>query len=321
MITPCSGAPTPPRTWAGVESEALRRDWGVNDRAELLKMLTWLALEGHRKDFNEVCGFDLQVSARLGPEGVLEDVVDDQALLKSIHFSRRHRARVGTRSLLAWDMARLIMLAGWGYLLQWLSKGEAWSYVLPAAQAVQHAYGSWEELGQHHLLGREYWANEWVAHHARAFRALLDDPVSPWRTLAWNTDLRQPNRLIPLQEIVVEAPPPPGPLARMRRSFAPEGAVPATESKAKPTPGAGNEPAATNEGEFWKESNHLSPPATASQSSGRTTVIILAVVLTFAIVVTALALARKHSTSPARSVPAGAAPAPKPGTTPAIEKR
>jgi len=53
-------------------------------------------------------------------------------------------------------MARLVTVAGWGYCLQWISEGEAWSYVWAAAQAVQRYYSSWEELGQHHLLGREY---------------------------------------------------------------------------------------------------------------------------------------------------------------------
>jgi hypothetical protein len=123
-----------------------------------------------------------------------------------------------------------------------------------------------------------------------------------------------------LQEIVVEAPPPPGSLARMRSSFQSERGMPATESAAKPAPGGGAEPAAPSAGDFGQESDRLSPSAGESHAGGRSKVIVVAVVLTLAFVVAALALARRHSTSPARSVPAAAAPAPRPGAAQPTKK-
>jgi hypothetical protein len=311
-------------------AEALLRDWGVNDRSELLKMLVWLASEGHRKDFNDVCAFDLQMSARLGPQGWVEDLVDDQALLKSIHFSRRHRARVGTRSLLAWDMARLITLAGWGYFLQWISEGEAWSYILAAAQAVQRSYGSWEELGQHQLLGREYWANDWVTSHARAFRSLLDDPASPWRVLHWHTDLREPDRMIPLQEVVVAAPPQPGSLARMRNPFLAEGVRPGPAIADDPTASEDEEPASPSEPAFMREAAAAAPVGAADTTGGGSKVIVIVAMLT-TLAITGIVLAyalgafsSRGAASPPRPVASAAAtsvPSPRPGTTPPAKKR
>jgi len=295
-------------------AEALRRDWGVHDRAELLKLLTWLAREGHRKDFNDVCMLDLQVSTRLAPSGMMDDLIDDPALLKSIHFSRRHRARIGTRSLLAWDMTRLVTLAGFGFVLQWISEGEAWSYALAAAQAVQSRYASWEELGQHHLLGREYWAGEWVAHHARAFRSLLDDPSSPWRALLWNTDLRQPDRMIPLQEIVVEPPPPPGPLARMRNPFAS-----ARHDAAAPRVDKDDAPMAPSDVGVAPPISDLGlPPAVEGTTGRRSRFVLVAIALTTMVAIMAVALAVVLGAL--RSRGAMSPPTPRQGSVPSGKK-
>ncbi len=43
----------------------LQRDWNATDRAGLLKSLDWLAREGHRKEFNDVCVLDQEITARL----------------------------------------------------------------------------------------------------------------------------------------------------------------------------------------------------------------------------------------------------------------
>lgn len=192
----------------------LQRDWDAADRAGLLKSLDWLAREGHRREFNEVCALDQAVTAKLEPWDTIEGAVEDKDLLAKIHFARRHRERIGARSLLAWDMVRLITIAGWGYLARVISEDEAWSYIIPAAQALQRSYVSWDELGKHHLLGREFWSGEWEGRFARCYLAMFDSPASPWRVLPWSTDLGQHGLGTPVQTIVMEPPPPPRPVAK-----------------------------------------------------------------------------------------------------------
>jgi hypothetical protein len=208
------GGASPSPEAAQDRAAVLQRDWDAPDRTGLLKSLEWLAREGHRREFNDVCMLDQEIAARLDPGDAIETAVDDKELVARIHFTRRHRERVGTRSLLAWDMVRLITIAGWGYLAGMIREEEAWSYIIPAAQAIQRSYASWDELGKHHLLGREFWSGGWEGRFARCYLALFDDPASPWRTLPWNTDLSQYGLGTPLQTIVVEPPPPPRVVAK-----------------------------------------------------------------------------------------------------------
>ncbi len=121
-----------------------------------------------------------------------------------MEFARKHKGRVGPRSLLAWDAGRLVTIAGWGYIAQLLSEDEAWSYILPMAQAVQRSYASWDELGKHYLLGFEFWSGAWDGKVARAQLAMFDNPASPWRTLPWGLDLGQHGLTVPMQPIVLE---------------------------------------------------------------------------------------------------------------------
>jgi hypothetical protein len=207
------GGAAPSAHAAGDRARVLQRDWGAQNPEEVLQALHWLAREGHRKEFNDICAIDLEASADVHRHGAQGIVIDDANLLAKIRFTRQHRERVGVRSLLAWDMARLISVAGWGYLTHNISEGQAWSFVWPAAQAAQRAYASWQEFGEHYLLGREFWTGERDDGFDRCLTTLLTDPTSPWRVLPWGTDLSQPDRVIPLQEIVVEVPPAPGRVA------------------------------------------------------------------------------------------------------------
>jgi hypothetical protein len=225
------GGAVPSPEAAQDRAAVLQRDWDAADRAGLLKSLDWLAREGHRTEFNQVCALDREATAKLEPWDTIETAIDDKELLAKIYFTRRHRDRVGTRSLLAWDMVRLITIAGWGYLARMISEDEAWGYIVPAAQAVQRAYASWDELGKHHLLGREFWAGAWEGRFGRCFLAMFDDPASPWRTLPWSTDLTQHGITTPLQAIVMEAPPRPQPVM-------PRAAPPLGDDDEAPSPAA-----------------------------------------------------------------------------------
>src|SRR6202000_2382930 len=76
----------------------LANSWGVRDAESLRKTLTWLRQEGHR------------VGHRASPDDGL-----------------------GPQGLLAWDLARLVAVAGWGYVADYISEEEAWAAIGPAA--------------------------------------------------------------------------------------------------------------------------------------------------------------------------------------------
>jgi hypothetical protein len=128
-----------------------------------------------------------------------------------VRFAHMHMARAGARGLLAWDAGRLVNLAGWGFVAGLLAEEEAWTYILPMAQAAQRSYASWEELGKHYLLGREFWSGEWEGAVARAHLAMLDRADSPWRQLPWGLDLNAHGIAAPLQAVTIGTPAPPPP--------------------------------------------------------------------------------------------------------------
>src|SRR5687768_4070004 len=72
------GGAVPSAAIAKELSEALRRDWGISGRVDMLDRLGSLIREGHRREFNEICAFDVTATATLEPWENLEDKVVDK---------------------------------------------------------------------------------------------------------------------------------------------------------------------------------------------------------------------------------------------------
>ena len=93
---------------------------------------------------------------------------------------------------IAWNYPRAVMLARWGHAVGYLNADEAWTVIMPAAQAIQRAFPSWQEMGRAYIRAREAFWGEGVALHRRneyVYRTILMDPASPWRKYPWNFDL------------------------------------------------------------------------------------------------------------------------------------
>lgn len=170
------GRPAGPanRRWA---RRLLQDSWGVDGPEALQKSLAWLRDEGHSAEWAK----ERRELAQLSAE-------ERQQSLQGIYFDN-FNAELGERGLVAWDMARLINVAGWGFLAGWHTEAEAWAHILPAARRCQQTYGSWEEYGRHYVLGCAYWSPPASEENAAAIRLLLDDSAGPWRTIPWSTAL------------------------------------------------------------------------------------------------------------------------------------
>jgi hypothetical protein len=132
----------------------LANSWDVHSTESLRSTLAWLRDVGHR------AGHTPSPTDGLGPGG-----------------------------LLAWDLCRLVSVAGWGYVADYISEDEAWSAIAPAAATLQRTYVSWADLGQAYTRGAYKWDQAAGADCATRTQALLQDASSPWRTLPWSTDL------------------------------------------------------------------------------------------------------------------------------------
>ncbi len=92
---------------------------------------------------------------------------------------------------IGWDYPRAIFLCRWGVDAGYLEEREAWDKIMPAARRLQSIYTTWQKLGEAYLSGRAGWTtdkNERIRGEY-AYRVLVMNASSPWRTLPWNLDL------------------------------------------------------------------------------------------------------------------------------------
>jgi hypothetical protein len=179
-----------PRTKASVADtrRLLKEWWGVRRRADLLGTLRWLEEGGHRKAFERLGASVAGLPPREW-EALLAGKRDDPDERHQLAMARTYYPKLGAKSLLGWDYARYVSLCRWGYLVGYLREDEAWGLIMPAARVVQARFESWPDLGRNYLVGREYWSRRQMrdnGHLYRAsYRALVNDPESPWNRHAW----------------------------------------------------------------------------------------------------------------------------------------
>jgi hypothetical protein len=173
--------------------EFLISGWNIYDRGDLLAELSTLEQTGrHRAEFE-----------RLGQRN---DALAEHRYLRAFElfrisdltndyrdeFVQRHWPTMRNKSLLAFDLVRVINLSRRGYLAGYLSEQEAWEHIMPAARHLQKTYSSWQDLTDNYVLGREFWGGD--MDHQDKFIAtaqkVLDDHGSPWIANDWDMDLR-----------------------------------------------------------------------------------------------------------------------------------
>lgn len=179
--------------------ESLVKWWGVHNAEELLETLTWIEHGGHRIEFD---GLARELSS-LAPEqlaSIRTEISSNPSISNKVEIVLQYKDEFGSKSIAAWDYDRYVALCGWGYLAGYLSEADAWQRIMPAARLLQKTFDSWKDLGNNHVVGREFWSWNQTqrsgASTRQAYAKLLSDPSSPWVRHAWDTDLSP----VPLKE-------------------------------------------------------------------------------------------------------------------------
>jgi hypothetical protein len=164
--------------------------WGIQSRQDLLNTLAWLDETGHRRMF---AALGERVS-QMEPEEFDKLLTHaDAENANSLRIARRYYRKLGEQSLVAWDYARYISLCREGYSVGYLSEDEAWQRIIYAARILQRTFGSWQELGENYLIGREFWSLAQTQKDGEAMRTiysrLLSNSNSPWNRIPWALDL------------------------------------------------------------------------------------------------------------------------------------
>lgn len=167
----------------------LCNDWFDGGRFELITSMEGLAKGGHRARFDE----DVRKIINLD-ETRRRLFISKQPLLEEPKWQIvcEYGPRLGSKSILAWDLSRVGMLGRFGYEAQYLSPLEVYRAAIPAAIRLQETFGSWEEFGENFWIGRWYWrAREEDRDAAKqAVEALLTEAQSPWKKYAWEMGMK-----------------------------------------------------------------------------------------------------------------------------------
>lgn len=145
---------------AAVEG-SLREWWGIASRADLVEQVWSLLVRGHRTRFAAERAHWLTLSsADARAERRQASALGDGELLARIERVRADERGIGGVDFVAWDLVRAIMLLRSGAAVGYVDEQLAGDTMLLAAERLQQAYGSWQELGQHYELGRWHWRGE-----------------------------------------------------------------------------------------------------------------------------------------------------------------
>ena len=172
----------------------LEDDWGIGSRKELIQTLNKVWKRGHRGSMQEIkreleMGWSPQIIC------LYARFRGHHCSFRRIGWVRDHADELDENSMVGWDLARVISLARWGVHVGYLSEEEAWEWIMPAAQKIQTALSSWQELGEDYLFGRSFWSPRTMRKDGDKLQSgiywLIHAPGSPWGINDWNLDLTE----------------------------------------------------------------------------------------------------------------------------------
>lgn len=174
--------------------EILKSAWGVSTEIELIDCLTWLKKTGDRREYEDIiCNLPdyfehLDPLQLLKPEAeAMMNKKEKNDFKREVFCVQKYSAR--HKSILAWDLCRLVSVSRFGAGANYLNDDDAWQWILDAASTLRHAFSSWQEMADNYLVGREFCAIDHENNRIGiAVKKLLDknNSLSPWNSIPWN---------------------------------------------------------------------------------------------------------------------------------------
>jgi hypothetical protein len=147
--------------------EMLKRDWGINNKEELLEALDKTENEGNASSLKLIQQIINEEVILATADGEGHIIVTTKFDKYEISYTRYYYLRFTisnwetyqNRSILAWDLGRNIALCRWGYDAGFFTEKEAWEKIMYYARLIQPLYKSWKEYGYDYYMGRVFWAS------------------------------------------------------------------------------------------------------------------------------------------------------------------
>lgn len=175
------------------EKRLLQEWWSISSRSELLDALNSQLNDGHNSAWMSYRRMINQNNPGDFAKTLVKAAANPPEVGSRTDLVLEYGNKFGERGILAWDLCRYICLCRWGYKVGWLSEEEAYERIMPVARRLQSTYGSWKQMGEEYLVGRNFWSTKHYEQDKektdRILKELLSKPNSPWVKLPWNLNL------------------------------------------------------------------------------------------------------------------------------------
>jgi hypothetical protein len=161
--------------------ETLSEQWGIDSRADFIKMADSLKAGRHSAVYGKLAqGIDVPDF-----EEEKENLEEARILFKKDGLAN------DTPNMLIWDLGRLINIARFAFDAGLIDRKTALAYLKDAALLVKDAYKSWKELSVGYQFGRAVWGgiDEEYETLTEGMEQLLTEEDSPWVTLPFDLPL------------------------------------------------------------------------------------------------------------------------------------
>ena len=173
--------------------EMLVRDWGINNREELIETMNHMEVDGHAAALEKV----KQIIRETKDYSIFNMLNTYQLSIKQYNYFKFVLSNwnlFSSRSIIVWDYGRNISLCRWGYDCGYLTEDEAWEKIMYYAKKIQQMYKSWEDYGFDYYMGRVFWASgfgeeiNYLIKTDKIYRELISEN-GYWKKLSWNIEL------------------------------------------------------------------------------------------------------------------------------------
>jgi len=170
------------------DRKSLADSWTIAGRYELLTSIESLINRGHRSSYAEKAKKLQSLKPEQRDRYVRRQPLDDQPDWKVVADTCD---QTGEKGIIAWDLGRIVMLARFGYEVQYLAADESFRLAIPVAIELQKTFDSWAQMGDNIRIGRLYWRaqKEDAQKVHTAIEKLLSEENSPWKKYAWDMAL------------------------------------------------------------------------------------------------------------------------------------
>ncbi|MGF9915061.1 DUF1266 domain-containing protein [Paenibacillus ehimensis] len=174
--------------------QSFQRDWGIENKDDLMRNLQWLAEEGHRESFNKIRSF-LSALSEAEQTKYIESIPKTTQRYREHQLVKAYMNRLPAAGIAAWDLGRYAFLCRKGAVMGFITKEKSLELVQPIVAVAQQAYSGWREYGTGYLAGRQFWWAQPTAASAQEMagyvRNLLLNADSLWNRLEWEVPLEE----------------------------------------------------------------------------------------------------------------------------------